>query len=239
MAGSHAVPWRAVLQAVGAVGGILLAGRFLVPVVFRAIGGARMPEVFTGTALLIVVITAFVADQAGLSMSLGAFLAGVLLSGSEYRHELQADIEPFEGLLLGLFFMSVGMEAQLGPGLTEPRTILLGVAGMTAVNLVVAAALGRIAGLNAAGAVRFAAAPSRVRRCRGPARLLSPAECNQQAQVYTDGNIGAPLDPAVNEMVVTGVLRASRAAGVAWLQHGSREDWTDQVGAGSTPVHLR
>ena len=158
VAGSHAVPWRAALQAVGAVGSILLAGRFLVPVVFRAIGGARMPEVFTGTALLIVVGTAFVADQAGLSMSLGAFLAGVLLSGSEYRHELQADIEPFEGLLLGFFFMSVGMEAQLGLVLTEPRTILLGVAGMMAVNLVVAAALGRIAGLNAAGAVRFAAA---------------------------------------------------------------------------------
>ncbi|MGI4953724.1 MAG: monovalent cation:proton antiporter-2 (CPA2) family protein [Janthinobacterium lividum] len=152
---AHNVPWRAVGQAVAAVAGILVAGRFLVPVVFRLIGGARTPEVFTGTALLIVVGTAFVADQAGLSMSLGAFLAGVLLSGSEYRHELQADIEPFEGLLLGFFFMSVGMEAQLGLVLAEPGTILAGVAAVMLVNIVLAAGLGRIAGLDWGNATRF------------------------------------------------------------------------------------
>ena len=150
------VPWRAVAQAIGAVIGILVAGRFLVPVVFRLIGGARVPEVFTATALLVVVGTAFVADLAGLSMSLGAFLAGVLLSGSEYRHELQADIEPFEGLLLGFFFMSVGMEAQLGLILHEPATILLGVAAVMAVNIVVALPLARLARQDWANAVRFA-----------------------------------------------------------------------------------
>ncbi len=96
------------------------------PWVFRAIGGARTPEVFTATALLIVMGTAYLADSAGLSMSLGAFLAGVLLSSSEYRHELQADIEPFEGLLLGFFFMSVGVSAQLGLAASEPLLILFG-----------------------------------------------------------------------------------------------------------------
>ena len=150
------VPWRAVAQAVVAVAGILVAGRFLVPVVFRLIGGARTPEVFTGTALLIVVGTAFVAEHAGLSMSLGAFLAGVLLSGSEYRHELQADIEPFEGLLLGFFFMSVGMEAQLGLVLTEPGPILLGVVAVMAVNIAAAVGLARLAGMDGTNAVRFA-----------------------------------------------------------------------------------
>ncbi len=90
------------------------------PSVFRLVGGARTPEVFTATALLLVVGTAFLAKAAGLSMSLGAFLAGVLLSSSEYRHELQADIAPFEGLLLGFFFMSVGMSAQLGLAVARP-----------------------------------------------------------------------------------------------------------------------
>ena len=152
------VPWRSVLQAVGMVAAILVGGRFLVPVVFRLIGGARMPEVFTATSLLIVVGTAFLADKAGLSMSLGAFLAGVLLSGSEYRHELQADIEPFEGLLLGFFFMSVGMEAQLGLITAEPGQILTGLAGIMAMNVLVALILGRIAGQDWASAVRFATA---------------------------------------------------------------------------------
>ncbi len=152
------VPWRSVLQAVGAIAAILVGGRFLVPVVFRVIGGARMPEVFTATSLLIVVGTAFLADKAGLSMSLGAFLAGVLLSGSEYRHELQADIEPFEGLLLGFFFMSVGMQAQLGLIAAEPGLILTGIVVVMAANILVALILGRLAGQDWASALRFATA---------------------------------------------------------------------------------
>ena len=152
------LPWRAVLQAVGAVAAILVGGRFLVPGAFRLIGGARMPEVFTAMSLLLVVGTAFLADKAGLSMSLGAFLAGVLLSGSEYRHELQADIEPFEGLLLGFFFMSVGMEAQLGLVAAEPGLILIGIVAVMAANILVALILGRLAGQDWATAVRFATA---------------------------------------------------------------------------------
>ena len=92
---------------------ILIGGRFLLPPLFRAVGGAKTPEVFTTVALLIVAGAASLATVAGLSPSLGAFMAGVLLSESEYRHELQADIEPFEGLLLGFFFISVGMSADL------------------------------------------------------------------------------------------------------------------------------
>src|SRR5205823_2100534 len=81
--------------------------------VLRAVGGLRTPEVFTAMALLIVIGTAALCQAAGLSMSLGAFLAGVLLSDSDYRHELRADIEPFEGLLLGFFFISVGMSVDV------------------------------------------------------------------------------------------------------------------------------
>ena len=107
------VPWLDVARGGGAIVAILIGGRFLIRPAFRAIGGARTPEMFTTLALLTVVGAAALASAAGLSMSLGAFLAGVLLSGSEYRHELQADIEPFEGLLLGFFFISVGMSARL------------------------------------------------------------------------------------------------------------------------------
>ncbi len=152
------LPWRPVLLAVATIAAILVGGRFLVPTVFRLIGGARTPEVFTATALLVVVGTAFLASIAGLSMSLGAFIAGVLLSSSEYRHELQADIEPFEGLLLGFFFMSVGMQAQLGLVWLQPGLILGGVVVLMLANLVVALLLGRIAGQAWPDAVRFAAA---------------------------------------------------------------------------------
>lgn len=152
------VPWQDVLQAIGAVAVILLGGRFLLPLVFRAIGGAKTPEVFTATALLIVVGTAFLASQAGLSMSLGAFLAGVLLSSSAYRHELQADIEPFEGLLLGFFFMSVGMSAQLGLAVAEPTLIASGVAIVVAAKFVVSFLLNRIMGRDRRNALRFALA---------------------------------------------------------------------------------
>ena len=107
------VPWHDVARAAGTIAVILVGGRFLLRPLFRVIGGAKTPEVFTAVALFIVVGTAFLATTAGLSPSLGAFMAGVLLSDSEYRHELQADIEPFEGLLLGFFFISVGMSADL------------------------------------------------------------------------------------------------------------------------------
>jgi len=152
------VPWIEVVRAIGAVAFILLGGRFLIQPIFRAIGGARMPEVFTATALLIVVGTAALADLVGLSASLGAFLAGVILSGSEYRHELQADIEPFEGLLLGLFFMSVGMSANIGLAASEPMLIGAGVAGLLLAKIVIAYILARLGGQDRPNAVRFALA---------------------------------------------------------------------------------
>src|SRR5690606_27038390 len=99
-------PWLSVLGGLAAVAAIVLGGRFLVRPLFQVIGGMRTPEVFTATALLVVAGAAALAELAGLPMSLGAFAAGVVLSESAYRHELQADIEPFEGLLLGFFFIS-------------------------------------------------------------------------------------------------------------------------------------
>jgi glutathione-regulated potassium-efflux system protein KefB len=143
--------------AVGALAAVLVAGRWLVRPVFRLVGGSRAPEVFTATALLIVVGTAVLVDAAGLSMSLGAFLAGVLLSDSEYRHQLQADIEPFEGLLLGLFFISVGMTVNLELAAASPLLLLATTFGLMAAKVLVVFALARAGGHEPAGALRMAA----------------------------------------------------------------------------------
>ncbi|WP_420403408.1 monovalent cation:proton antiporter-2 (CPA2) family protein [Nisaea sp.] len=100
--------WFQTLVIVATIAAIILAGRFLVRPAFRLIAASRMRELFTAAALLIVVSTALLMDLVGVSAALGAFLAGVVLSTSEYRHAIESDIEPFKGLLLGLFFISVG-----------------------------------------------------------------------------------------------------------------------------------
>jgi monovalent cation:proton antiporter-2 (CPA2) family protein len=149
------VPWHDVARAAVAIAVILVGGRFLMRPVFRAIGGAKTPEVFTTVALLIVAGTALIATVAGLSPSLGAFMAGVLLSESEYRHELQADIAPFEGLLLGFFFISVGMSADLHLAGARPALLVEATAALLAAKSVIAFALARIAGQDTANALRF------------------------------------------------------------------------------------
>ena len=152
------LPWRDVARAVAVIAVILVGGRFLLRPLFRAIGGAKTPEVFTAVALLIVVGAATLATLGGLSPSLGAFMAGVLLSGSEYRRELEADIAPFEGLLLGFFFISVGMSADLSLALAQPGVLVGGTAALLAVKAVVGVGLGRIGRQDNANALRFALA---------------------------------------------------------------------------------
>ena len=152
------LPWIEVGKAGAAVAAILVGGTFLMPRLFRAIGGAKTPEVFTATALLTVVGTGAIAHMAGLSTSLGAFLAGVLLSDSEYRHELEADIKPFEGLLLGFFFMSVGMSANLGLALSQPLAIAAGLVALVGVKFAVCFGVGRLSGQSPLTSLRFALA---------------------------------------------------------------------------------
>ncbi|MEM7565723.1 MAG: monovalent cation:proton antiporter-2 (CPA2) family protein [Pseudomonadota bacterium] len=106
--------WWIAAEIVGAVGIVILVGRYLLNPVFRIIARTGAKEIMTALALLIVVAAAWLMTLAGLSMAMGAFLAGVLLAESNYRHELEADLEPFRGLLLGLFFISVGMSVDLG-----------------------------------------------------------------------------------------------------------------------------
>ena len=105
--------WTSVAIGVGAIVGLVLAGRWLLNPMFRILAAARAREVMTAAALLVVLGAALLMQLGGLSMAMGAFLAGVLLSGSTFRHQLEADVEPFRGILLGLFFLSVGMSLDL------------------------------------------------------------------------------------------------------------------------------
>ena len=146
--------WLAALKAVLALAAILVVGRLLVRPMFRAIGGVQTREVFTMLALLLVVGGAGLSGLAGLPMSLGAFAAGMILSESEYRHELQADIEPFEGVLLGFFFLTIGMTADLGLFRAEPVGILAAVALLIVVKVLVVVVLERLRGRNIVIALR-------------------------------------------------------------------------------------
>ena len=123
-AGDARVDWQALALPVLAAAAVVLAGRYALRPALRIIAATRAQEAFTAAALLVVVGTALLFQSVGLSMALGAFIAGVLLADSEYRHELEADIEPFKGLLLGLFFIAVGMSANLGVLLESPLTVL-------------------------------------------------------------------------------------------------------------------
>jgi len=148
--------WLSVAAGFGALLLILAGGRYLIRPVFRIVDRAKTPEIFTATTLAIVVGTAALVDAVGLSMSLGAFIAGVLLSDSEYRHQLRADIEPFEGLLLGVFFISVGMSANLALLASEPGTVAGGVLTLLVIKGAIAFALAKLAGQSLKESIRFA-----------------------------------------------------------------------------------
>jgi CPA2 family monovalent cation:H+ antiporter-2 len=136
----------AVGQAVAAVVAILAAGRLAVRPLFRLVGGTASREMFLALVLLMIVGTALATAQAGLSMALGAFLAGLLMAETEYRHEIAVDIEPFKGLLLGLFFASVGMSIDVAQVAASPIWLALSVAGLFLVKGSIVCALARLFG---------------------------------------------------------------------------------------------
>lgn len=111
--GDETIGFFDILTMIAAVSAVILAGRYLLNPFFRILARAKAREIMTAAALLIVLTAAMLMQWAGLSMALGAFLAGVLLAESSFRHELEANIEPFRGLLLGLFFMAVGLSLRL------------------------------------------------------------------------------------------------------------------------------
>jgi CPA2 family monovalent cation:H+ antiporter-2/glutathione-regulated potassium-efflux system protein KefB len=136
--------WLQGLAVLGAVSGVVVLGRWLVPHVFGYIARSGLREIFTAAALLLVIGLATLMTQVGLSPALGAFLGGVVLAGSPYRHELEGDLEPFKGILLGLFFVSIGASMDLHLVMTNPWLIALLVAGLVLIKGAVLAALSKV-----------------------------------------------------------------------------------------------
>ena len=141
-----APPIDAVVTAVAAILAVVIGGRFLLRHLLRVVARAKSVEVFTASALLVVVGNAWLMQEAGLSMGLGAFLAGVLLAESEFRHELESHIEPFKGLFLGLFFIAIGMSIDLNVIADEPALIAGGVLGLLLAKTLLLVLVGRLAG---------------------------------------------------------------------------------------------
>ena len=126
------------------IAGLVLAGRYLLDPMFRLLGKAKAREVMTAAALLVVLGSAYARHLGGLSMAMGAFLAGVLLSESSFRHQLEADIEPFRGLLLGLFFLGVGMALDLTVIAANWRLILIAVVAYMVLKIIGIYAVARL-----------------------------------------------------------------------------------------------
>ena len=141
--------WLTAAKALGVVAAIVFGGRLLLRPALRWIARSDSPEIFTAASLLLVVATAALMHSVGLSMALGAFLAGVLLAESEYRRELETDIEPFKGLLLGLFFIAVGMTIDFAVIAAQPLLVAAIVVGLLLVKALVLWGIARATGIAA------------------------------------------------------------------------------------------
>ncbi|HSF96970.1 MAG TPA: monovalent cation:proton antiporter-2 (CPA2) family protein, partial [Thermohalobaculum sp.] len=154
----HTMTLEGALYGVSAIAAIALAGRYLLGRAFHLIARTGVNEAMTALGLLTIVIIEIVMDRVGLSAALGAFIAGALLADSSYRHEIEADIKPFETLLLGLFFISIGMTLDLGLLASQPGIIAVSAAGLMLVKGLILDRLGRRYGLPSDTSRRFACA---------------------------------------------------------------------------------
>ena len=159
--GAHHADWYAALRAVIVIAAMLSVGRPLLRQLFKLVATFGNRELFTAAALLVVLATALLMNLVGLSMSLGAFLAGVLLADSEFRHEIEANIEPFKGLLLGLFFIAVGMSVNLGLIRENPLGLFALALAMIVIKFAVLFGVSRLSGgdSDVAGKLAIALAP--------------------------------------------------------------------------------
>ncbi|MFM9881098.1 MAG: glutathione-regulated potassium-efflux system protein KefC [Burkholderiaceae bacterium] len=182
------------IKIIAIVAGIILCGRWLLRPLLHWIARSRTPEIFTAASLLLVVAIAALMQAVGLSMALGAFLAGVLLADSEYRRELETDIEPFKGLLLGLFFMAVGMSIDFGVLLASPGMMALLLLGFVGLKLALIYGLARAMGL-----------PFQER----PVFALLLAQGGEFAFVVFQAAVGAQVMPAATASLLIGAVALS------------------------------
>ncbi len=139
--------WQLALITVAAIAGLILAGRYVIQPLFRLIGGLGEREMFIVAALFTVIASAAVMETLGLSTALGAFIAGVMLADTPYRHELEADVEPFRSILLGLFFVAVGMMVDLGVIAARPIFVVTMAIALIAVKAAIIMGLARLFGM--------------------------------------------------------------------------------------------
>ena len=145
--------WVLGLMTLAAIVGLIAAGRFLIRPLFRLIGGLGEREMFLVAALFTVVASAALMQVLGLSLALGAFIAGVMLADTPYRHQIEADVEPFRAVLLGLFFLAVGMMLDLGAIAANPVAVLGYAALLIAAKTAIITVLGRVMGMAWRGAL--------------------------------------------------------------------------------------
>lgn len=193
-AAAHAQPALEAIKIVVVVAAVVLGGRLLMRPLFRWIARSGTPEIFTAASLLLVIGTAALMQWVGLSMALGAFLAGVLLAESEYRRALETDLEPFKGLLLGLFFIAVGMSIDVGVLRDAPGTMALIVVGFLLAKGVVLWALARAMKL-----------PLQER----PVFTLLLAQGGEFAFVVFQAAVGARVLPAQTASLLLGAVAVS------------------------------
>ena len=186
------------LRVAGAIIAIIVGGRLLVRPLLRWIARSKTPEIFTATALLLVVGISALMLVLDLSMALGAFLAGVLLAESEFRRELETDIEPFKGLLLGLFFMAVGMNIDFGVLMGSPGKVAAILAGFLLIKLLVIYGLSRLMGI-----------PLQER----PVFTLLLAQGGEFAFVVFQTAVGARVFPEKTSSLLVGAVTLSMVLG--------------------------
>ncbi len=154
--------WVQTVAVLGAGSSVVLAGRFVIVPFLRMVARTHLRELLTAAALLIVIATAFLMQLVGLSPALGTFLAGVVLANSEFRHELESDIEPFKGLLLGLFFIAVGASINFNLLISSPLQLISLVIAVIAVKIIVLMGTGRLFRINCDQNLIFALGLSQV-----------------------------------------------------------------------------
>ncbi|HKR90328.1 MAG TPA: monovalent cation:proton antiporter-2 (CPA2) family protein [Phenylobacterium sp.] len=189
--------WARAVAVIGAVTAVIVGGRYLMQPVFRFIAAARLREIFTASALLLVVAVAALMEAVGLSPALGAFLAGVVLAESEFRRELETDIEPFRGLLLGLFFITVGAGLDLRLVASRPWLVAGLMAGLIALKI-----------LAMYCAARLFRTPARTAATVG----VALAQGGEFAFVLLGFAVGAQVLPPELSKLFTAVIAVSMAA---------------------------
>jgi glutathione-regulated potassium-efflux system ancillary protein KefC len=208
--------WLDAIKVVVVIATLIIGGRYLIRPALRIIAKTEMRELFTASALLLVIAIGLLMQWVGMSMALGTFLAGVLLAESEYRHALETDLEPFKGLLLGLFFIAVGMSVDFGILLAQPLVVLSLVAAFLAIKIGVLYALSKRFEIKQEQQWLFAVLLSQsgefafvVFGAAATAQVFTPAIASLLVLVVALSMVATPLLLALHDKLIAPHLRKS------------------------------